>query len=109
MLQIIKILLNYLNGSYRRYKEYTNLFAIWLYKIASNNGYSRPSVPKGSNPPPSSTKLKGKAKMAAKKAGTPIKVTTIIKLSTKEILAQATLVGNAKPPVIMPLSIQTIF
>ncbi|KAF7952395.1 uncharacterized protein EAE97_001892 [Botrytis byssoidea] len=99
-----------LAGSYRRYKEDTNVFATWLLNAAETCGYNPGDdneTPKPQLAQPS-TRLKGKARKEAKKAAidsTPILQTKYI--STKEMLLQAEIIAkHKKPPVEMPKNIR---
>ncbi|TGO48355.1 hypothetical protein BOTNAR_0479g00010 [Botryotinia narcissicola] len=100
---------SYLAGSYRRYKEDTNVFATWLLNAAETCGYNPGDdneTPKPQLAQPS-TRLKGKARKEANKAAidsTPIPQTKYI--STKEMLLQAEIIAkHKKPPVEMPKNI----
>ncbi|TGO12718.1 hypothetical protein BTUL_0083g00210 [Botrytis tulipae] len=94
-----------LAGSYRRYKEDTNVFATWLLNTAETCGYNPGDGDKTPKPQLAqpSTRLKGKARKEAKKAAidsTPILETKYI--STKEMLLQAEIIAkHKKPPVEM--------
>lgn len=116
-----------LSGSYKRYKEDTNVFATWLSKTAKACGYkpSKPANQDATPPPPSQnttpatqgSRLKGKArkeaKMATKQsedfsdnskpASVPIMKYTV---TTKDLLDQATVVAKSiRPRVQMPSNI----
>lgn len=108
-------------GSYKRYKEDTNVFTTWLSQSAKACGFNLPSFhpDDGSklreptnlhqNPEASSIRLKGKARKEAKKAtgkanpsqGNPESNPMPIKkhiVNTKDILNQAEIVARSKRP-----------
>lgn len=105
---------DFLAGSYKRYKEDTDVFTTWLAKAAQACGYSpnasKQDSPKQKQPaaPVIAPRLKGKARAAAKKAvkedgagqsrpdpsGTTAR-TARYAISTQDILKQAEAVANA--------------
>lgn len=101
-----------LAGSYRRYKEDTNVFATWLLNTAETCGYNPGYVDETPKPQLAqpSTRLKGKARKEAKKAATnsaSIVQTKLRYISTKEMLLQAEIIAKHKrPPVEMPKNIR---
>ncbi|KAI9647766.1 hypothetical protein NHQ30_004154 [Ciborinia camelliae] len=114
---------NNLAGSYRRYKEDTNVFATWLLSTAERCGYkseySDETPQQQSAQPRTSARLKGKARKQAKKtaAASPLTFPTsptfltakLKRISTKEMLLQAEMVANFKKrPVEMPMDIRNI-
>jgi hypothetical protein len=117
-----------LSGSYKRYKEDTNVFATWLSNTARVCGYKqdvahKPSVtqattnrqhPVGQAP---SARLKGKARKEAKAAVSASKSTSTASASptiksavgTREIIVQAALIADSKkPPIAVPVVIQGV-
>lgn len=119
-------------GSYKRYKEDTNVFTTWLSQSAKACGYKLPDLQPddvlqskkqlilNQNPQPSSTRLKGKARKEAKKAGdktdlpqdnrerdsAPVKKYLV---ATKDILDQAeTVARSVKPRIQVPVQILQI-
>jgi hypothetical protein len=117
-----------LSGSYKRYKEDTNVFATWLSNTARVCGYKqdvakKPSATQTTINPHSpvvqapSARLKGKARKEAKTAASasgPTSTTAAspaIKsaLGTREIIVQAALIADSKkPPIIVPVVIQGV-
>ncbi|KAF7920882.1 uncharacterized protein EAE98_008911 [Botrytis deweyae] len=101
-----------LAGSYRRYKEDTNVFATWLLNTAETCGYNLGYVDETPKPQLAqpSTRLKGKARKEAKKAAAnsaTIEQTNLRYISTKEMLLQAEIIAKHKrPPVEMPKNIR---
>ncbi|TEY84224.1 hypothetical protein BOTCAL_0018g00010 [Botryotinia calthae] len=103
-----------LAGSYRRYKEDTNVFATWLLNTAEtcgyNPGYEDETLK--SQLAQASTRLKGKARKEAKKAAIdspPLIQTKLRHISTKEILLQAEIIAKHKSPSVeMPKDVQNI-
>lgn len=116
-----------LAGSYKRYKEDTNVFATWLSKTAKACGY-KPPVPKNlektatntskvNTPASQGARLKGKArkeaKLAAESNGEPSRDSTQdnvpvtrYTMRTVDLLEQAKVVANCtKPRIQIPLNI----
>lgn len=116
-----------LAGSYKRYKEDTNVFATWLSKTAKACGYEPPgskdseknpvNASKVNVPTPQGARLKGKARKEAKlaaasndgpskdavQANVPV---TRYTMRTIDLLEQAKVIANfTKPRIQMPLSI----
>lgn len=110
-----------LAGSYKRYKEDTNVFATWLSTTAKTCGYNSetspiPAVQKDAPKTPSS-RLKGKARKEAQKAAAngdgpsqDVKLAdlqvTRYTVKTKDFLDQAKVVAKSvRPRIQMPLNI----
>lgn len=125
-----------LSGSYRRYKEDTDVFTTWLSEAAKACGYkpvarpqnttaaasssSTPAAATKNGAPKKSVRLKGKERKLAKEAVKQQNSNTavaqadevaIVKytVSTQDILDQATAVANwAKGKMYMPLKVQRV-
>lgn len=116
-----------LAGSYKRYKEDTNVFATWLSKTARACGYKSPNskdsestaanASKFTSSAPQGARLKGKARKEAKlvagaidepSTDVPVANVPVMRYTTRtvDLLEQAKVVANFKKPrVRMPLSI----
>ena len=106
---------SFLVGSYRRYKEDTDVFIRWLSKTAAACSQSSSALPPKQIPKPlqtSSTKVAGarrKVKVQSSKGSAPLATTTPLKhaMSVKDLLQQAETVAAAEKKVTkMPGSIQ---
>lgn len=115
-----------LAGSYKRYKEDTNVFATWLSKTAKSCGYKHPGLTdpetisnpsKVNIPGPQGARLKGKArkeaKLAAERNDEPSNASTqanvpVVQytMRTVDLLEQAKVVAKfTKPRIQMPFNI----
>lgn len=112
-------------GSYKRYKEDTNVFATWLSTTANACGYkseTSPQPPVQKNAPKiASSRLKGKARKEAQKAtangdgpSQDVKLADYLPVTkctvkTKDFLDQANVVAKSvRPRIQMPLNILRI-
>ena len=124
------MLLQILDGSYRRYREDTTVFTAWLSKAAIACGYQTPkalsqyrTAPEKQETQGSATKLKGRARKEAREAAKASKETasnssnieprpsvTNYGITTHELLKQAdTIAASKKAGIEIPESIVRVF
>lgn len=88
-------------SSYRRYKADTNLVAEWLLAIAKEHGYNSSKHLQGSVPTSSGSRLKGKARKAAKDAmgaNADYKPSQVYRIKVQDFVSFAQYIAGLKKP-----------